>query len=258
MSEWMSGLMAELSTTAVGLWRWLGVNKDVAAVLLAIAVPVMQRSGETKDRQIREATTLVSQYQAVFFVLNDIANDLRKPAQLATLPSGMIFDVREGRDLLRRIHALEQRELDAASVIALFRARSLVMTARQSLKVANSQQPLTAVHVARMNANADRAALFADDIYRRLRSAELRLAAVRCFFASPLKALLLLRARKMHGGRPVVEPEYASHATTRTDADPAMSEASYGGQVQYAKTQKPHHVRRKRGQVETKDRTSPR
>lgn len=240
MSGWMAGLMGDVSATAVGLWRWLGANKDVAAVLLAIAVPVMQRSGETKDRQIREATTLVSQYQAVFFLLNDIENDLRKPAQLATLPSGMIFDGAEGRDLLRRIHALEQRELDAASVIALFRARSLVMTARQSLKVANFQQPLTAVHVARMNANADRAVLFKDDIYRRLRSAELRLAAARCFFASPRRALLLLRAWKMHDGRGVVEPEHSSHAAAQADTDPAVLKASNGGQARCAQTSEPH------------------
>lgn len=251
MSEWGISLWVELSTAAVGLWRWLGANKDVAAVLLAIAVPVMQRSGETKDRQIREAATLVSQYQAIFFLLNDIANDLHKPAQLATLPSGLIFDRREGRDLLRRIHALEQRELDAASVIALFRARSLVMTARQSLKVANLERPLTAVHVARMNANADRAVLFKDDIYRRLRSAELRLAATRCFFASPLKARLLLRARKMHDGRGVVEPVSPSHIAVQPDADPAVMDALHASEERCAQTPAPRQAQY-RSQVQGK------
>ncbi len=236
MSAWVTELMGNMGTTASGLWRWLGANKDVAAVLLAIAVPVMQRSGETKDRQIREATSLVSQYQAVFFLLNDIANDLRKPVHLATLPSGMIFDEEEGRDLLRRIHALEQRELDAASVIALFRARSLVMTARQSLKIANLHQPLSAAHVARMNFNADRAALFKDDIYKRLRSAKFRLAATRCFFASPIKAALLFRARRVHDGRGVEEPVHASPSAVQVGADPATLDTRNSGEARCVRT----------------------
>lgn len=210
MLEWVPVLQEEIRGAAEGVWRWLGLNKDVAAVLVAITVPVFQRAGETKDRRVREAENLVSQYQAVFFLLCDVENDLRKPEQLKELPGRLVFDAIEGDDLLQRIRALEQRELDAAAVIALFRARSLVMTARNSLRVVDLNVPLPEAMNGRMTANADRVKLFKDDAYLRLRASELRLkAARRSWWLSPIgKPLLLLRARWTHKGGGVEESSH--------------------------------------------------
>ncbi|CAB3852595.1 hypothetical protein LMG26846_02072 [Achromobacter insuavis] len=210
MLEWVPVFQEEMRGAAEGVWRWLAANKDVAAVLVAIAVPVFQRSGEIKDRRVREAESRVSQYQSVFFLLCDVENDLRKPERLKELPGRLVFDATEGEDLLQRIRVLEQRELDAPAVIALFRARSLIMTARNSLRVVDTHKPLPETLNGRTAGNADRAKLYKEDTYRRLRAGILRARAARqSWWLNPVgKLALLFLARRMHNGASVEEPSY--------------------------------------------------
>ncbi len=199
--------MDEVFRFANEAWDWLGRNKDVAAVLIAVAVPVYQRWGESKDRRIIEASTNLAQLQAVFFLLTDVRDYLRRPTMLGDFPRERVFDDRQGRDLMRRLHALEQRELHVSSVIALYRARALLYGARQSVMEWLIKAPLDDKHRSYIGRSADRVELFADDIHKRLRSAEYRLQFVRLSWWSPVaKLLAALRARRAHDGRLLKEP----------------------------------------------------
>ncbi|WP_434642482.1 hypothetical protein [Achromobacter piechaudii] len=188
--------------------EWLGTNKDVVAVFIAVAVPVYQRRGESKDRRMIEASTNVAQLQAVFFLLNDVRDFLRKPTQLEDFPRERVFDDRQGRDLLRRLHALEQRDLHVASVIALYRARGLLYSARQSVMEWLIQTPLDDTHRRYIGRSADRVGLFVEDIHNRLRAAEFRLQFIRLSWWSPVaKLLAAFRAHRAHDGRLLEEPK---------------------------------------------------
>lgn len=200
--------MDEVLRFAGEAWEWLGRNKDVAAVLIAVAVPVYQRRGESKDRRIIEASTNAAQLQAVFFLLNDVRDFLRKPTQLEDFPRERVFDDRQGRDLLRRLHALEQRELHVASVIALYRARGLLYGARQSVMEWLIKTPLNEEHRSYIGRSADRVEFFTEDIHNRLLAAEYRLQFIRLSWWSPVaKILAAFRAYRAHDGRLLEEPK---------------------------------------------------
>jgi len=199
--------MDEVMRVAGEAWGWLGKNKEIVAVLIAVAVPVYQRRGESKDRRISEASANVSQLQAVFFFLTDVRDYLRKPTALEDFPRERVFDDGQARDLLRRLHALEQREQHVASVIALYRARGLLYNARQSVMAWLVKTPLDDKHRRYIGRAADRVEFFVDDIHDRLRAAEYRLLYIRLSWWSPLaKLLAAFRAHRAHDGRMLEEP----------------------------------------------------
>lgn len=203
--------MQEVVALLGQLWDWLGKNKDVTAVLVAIAIPVFQRAGESKDRKIREGVTAVSQYQAVFFLLCDIRNYLLRAGQMKWAPTGKIFQPSEQKDLLDRLHALEQRELDASGVVALFRARALlVLSVNSATNFVPPQATLDEGVEKWISWNAKRVEYFADDMHKRLRAAEYRLGALRrsWIFSFIPKTIMMVRARVLHDGGMVRESEF--------------------------------------------------
>lgn len=128
--------LARNNVDVQGLLKWMNGNEKLSgwaqfygaiiAIGLAIAVPAWQRHSQNLDRWRDGEDTNASLSQNSFFLLGEILSYVRGCGSSDTMPRSLVRDTDRSDDLLRRIHALELKEISPNRIIRLFHARGHV------------------------------------------------------------------------------------------------------------------------------------
>ncbi|TNC78195.1 hypothetical protein FHI69_02535 [Janthinobacterium lividum] len=140
---------AKFSVDVQGLLNWMNGNDKLSgwaqfygaliAIFFAIAVPAWQRHSQNLDRWRDGEDINASLSQNSFFLIGEVFNYVNGCANGGAMPRAMLHDSDRCHDLLKRIHALELREISPDRITRLFHARGHLLNSNSSLSNLNLQ-----------------------------------------------------------------------------------------------------------------------
>lgn len=141
--------LANFSVDVQSLVNWMNGHEKLSgwaqfygaliAIFFAIAVPAWQRHSQNLDRWRDGEDINASLSQNSFFLIGEVLNYVNGCANGGAIPRAVLHDLDRCRDLLRRIHALELREISPDRITRLFHARGHLLNTNSSLTNLNFQ-----------------------------------------------------------------------------------------------------------------------
>ncbi|MGF6116663.1 hypothetical protein ABIE30_000669 [Janthinobacterium lividum] len=121
---------------------WAQFFGSIGAIILAITIPAWQRHGQNLDR-LRATTELnaaLSQHN--YFLLGEVRDHLVGYITRKRMARGIARNDAQRDDLLRRIHALENRENNADRITHLFIARGVIHQTNTAMSLSSLQNEI--------------------------------------------------------------------------------------------------------------------